>query len=623
MADVGQTYACVTQFLDGKMPYRDFNYQWGPYALYTCAFFLKVFGVKISAVRLLMVLTVMAITTLTYALGRRLLSPLTAFLAAFIVHMSLMRNTLVPYANILVIPVGLAALLSVIGYLGTGRKSFVYIAGVLCGVAMGLKLSAGLFVTAGITMALFVVTGRPDRGHGNVKSKFGPTAFRLIVPLFLSANVLVLTWRHLTPKYFALFVAPVLIACLAGFIHHMRVGVPDVKEGQLGYPARALAKLFVGGLLGSLPWLAFYLFKLDAKDFSYNLVGSALEHSRHIFLAYPEMDILTAYLLAYTVSCVIILPVLRKKISAPLFALTMLLALGGYGWMLRDYMHLKRLFDLLGLIRNISSFLGPLVAVTASAIVIRDVIRKSDSGNDQRENVLVLILALYQVFFILVAYPHTEFTHLSWSFPTTMILFLFLFGRVQLFIRDSWPFPRGRICGRAITASLVYALPLLICIGEIVALIQPFFRFSPDLLKWSRKEYVLLDNERADIYEFVESAYQIESIDRFIQANTEEGDHIFEFPTTFFYYYSRRKNPSRWDYFYPGLYSGRQGEIIADIEKTKPAFVILYDNPHGWMFTYSNIKDTYAELAEYIEKHYEIERRLGYFRIMKRNYGRS
>jgi hypothetical protein len=157
--------------------------------------------------------------------------------------------------------------------------------------------------------------------------------------------------------------------------------------------------------------------------------------------------------------------------------------------------------------------------------------------------------------------------------------------------------------------------------NQIFWICTTFFDISPNLRTWSKKEYVKLRNERARIYEFIGSAYQIEHVDKVIKKSTSDDAYIFEFPTSFFYFYSQRKNPSKWDYFYPGLISDKQSEIISDLERTKPKLAIIYDNPDAYLFSYSKeeIRDNYKEIIAYIEARYRKDHEMGYFTIMERS----
>jgi hypothetical protein len=378
-----------------------------------------------------------------------------------------------------------------------------------------------------------------------------------------------------------------------------------------------------GGFVGSLPWLGFYLLKLDRTKFFYYLIGSAVEHSRRVFVAYPEMERSTAYLLACIIVCWLATRLTRGRAFGKYAWMMVLLVVSAYLWTFREYAHLANLNSLVGAIDNVMSFLGPAACIAASAVVLVDSRSEPEAHTILEEDAGIAMLIPLQAFFFLVAYPHTKYTHLSWSNAGALMLLLFLLERGRKRFAAGWPEQTRKTIGRAIGAAVFLALPVLILLSKIFWLVGPFISVSPDLRKWSKKDFVMLNNERAGIYEAISSAVQIESVDRFIRTHTEEGEYVFEFPTTFFYYYSRRKNPSKWDYFYPGLYSDKQGEIISDLERAKPRFAVIFDNPEGWLFTYANseIQEEFGELIAYIHMHYDMERQIGHFRILERKIG--
>jgi hypothetical protein len=336
------------------------------------------------------------------------------------------------------------------------------------------------------------------------------------------------------------------------------------------------------------------------------------------------MEPASGYLLAGVALCWMAVLLAAKRRYAWYAWLVVLLFVGAYVWLFLGYLRLNSLHSLVAAIDNMTFFLGPVVSIMAALVVLLDSRKRSRASGIFEEDVGIMLLVPYQVFFFLVAYPHTKYTHLSWSYPSTMILLLFLLERARKwFVSVSLGSARKAI-GRVVGTPIFFALPVLILLAKIFWLLGPFVSVSPDLREWTRKSFVKLNNERAGIYEATASAIQIEAVDRFVQTNTEKGDFLFEFPTTFFYYYSQRTNPSKWDYFYPGLYSSRQDEIIDDLEKARPTFALVFDNPRGWLFSYSNpeMQEAYGRLIRYLDTHYEADRRIGNFRILKRKSSR-
>ncbi len=620
LADAGQTYQCAIYLAEGRVPYRDFNYQWGPYALYLNAYLFKIFGIRISVVRFMMTFVTILATIITYLLGREFLSKPLAFAAALIVHLALIRNTLIPYANILVIPVGALALLFICKYYRNRARRLIFLAGLLCGICLGLKLSAGLFVTAGTSMGLVVADGQYGNGSPKRGGAWAVFNVRFIMVVILTLCLFVLIWPHLSVKYFLLFVLPVLIACYAA----LRLGYKgsDSAAREHDHLLEKNLLLFSSGtILSSAGWVGFYLFKLDRTKFFHYLIGSAVEHGKHIYYAYPKMNATTAALLGCAILSILLFRLAQKKFSGRYIWAAVGAIVLAHIWVLRSYLRLS-IPSYLSDSENIVGYLGPVVS-TLTGLAVLGYSPERDRGKSAfLEDPRIALVLLYQVFFFLVAYPHTEYTHISWSYPTTMILLFFLLERAQNVVLLNLPKPSGNALKKAVAVLILFFYPVLIIHAKAFWLFQSFYYLSPKDHKWMKKSYLYLSNPRADIYEFTPSAYQIETVNRFIQTHTEEGEYIFEFPTTFFYFYSQRPNPSRWDYFYPGLFSDKQGEIIEDLERTKPKYAIIYDGSEKdmLMFTYSSpkMRNSYRELINYIKRTYKTEKEIGYFKIMKR-----
>ncbi|GAB4333586.1 MAG: hypothetical protein Kow0099_05430 [Candidatus Abyssubacteria bacterium] len=620
LADVGQTYISALHLLEGQIPYRDFDYQWGPYALYLSAYILKVLGVQLSSMRFAMTLVVIVITSLTYFLAREFLPRFHAFFSALIIHMIFIQNTLIPYANIFVIPVGLTALLLIVKYGGRQRGYFILLAGILCGIALGLKFNAGLLVCAGIVMALIVVEGRSERL--DAKSLSLSFSLRVLIPIVFILGLSGLIFQHLSVKYLVLFMLPVVIASVAALRQQGRL-VPEATEGKRRL-TNSLLYLVSGGLLGSVPWIGFYLLKLEPGRFFHYLVFDTLKYSRYIFHPYYEMDRFTFYF--YIFSALWFLAVYyagRTSWKKHAWLLT-LVGAGGYLWLFRDWTPLTRAASddpfAGSAVDNITYFLTPLASIVAGLLLLSDSRKKVSDAGRIAESTGMLVILLYHVFFFFVAYPHTEASHLSWSYPTGMVVIFYLLEKARRTVAGVWPEKMRTWLGKPLAAGLAFFFPVLITVNHFFHLSNCYYELSPDLSRWTKRVSLKLDNERAGIYEFVCSAYQIESVDRFIQAWTDKDEYIFEFPTAFFYFYSQRKNPSKVDYFYPGLYSDRQGEVISALEKTRPRFAIIYDRPESYIFAYSNeeIRSSYQDLIDYLEAHYRKVLAVGSFTILEK-----
>jgi len=107
-------------------------------------------------------------------------------------------------------------------------------------------------------------------------------------------------------------------------------------------------------------------------------------------------------------------------------------------------------------------------------------------------------------------------------------------------------------------------------------------------------------------------AAQIEQVVKYLQENTAPSEPIFDFANQGVYYFlANRPNPTRFPQIYYALPEPLQKEVIADLEETKPKYVIF----GVWN------SNRLPLVTAYLQSHYTEDIQLGNVAIWKRREG--
>ncbi len=204
--------------LNGEMPHRDFPEIYTGGLSYWNALALRLFGVRLSSLRLMLYLSFLAFVPAVFAIASRFGSPLGSGLITLLAVAWSVPNHFVAipsWYNLFLATWGVLALLR---HVETGRSRWLFLAGVLAGVSCLFKVIGAHFIAASL---LFLVYRERD-----LSASSGPAAEKRRVSgylLFLTAGlalflaVLFLTVRsHLREMEFVHFVVPAAMIC--GFL---------------------------------------------------------------------------------------------------------------------------------------------------------------------------------------------------------------------------------------------------------------------------------------------------------------------------------------------------------------------------------------------------------------------
>jgi hypothetical protein len=198
-------------------------------------------------------------------------------------------------------------------------------------------------------------------------------------------------------------------------------------------------------------------------------------------------------------------------------------------------------------------YLPPFVQAVASLYLVRSVISRQFG----RREVLLAFLVLWSASFYLQVLIRSDFTHLVITLPPFFLLAAF-----------GWSIVREKIanyCKVNITLAAVLA-------GVIALLLWLLHSFAlPDVTR--ANEQLALDRGGVRI----EQAHVIADFVQRLQANVPPDRSILVLPyQPMFYFLCERRNPTQWNYLWPGDQTAQDHErLIEEAERDPPAVVLL------------------------------------------------
>ena len=97
-------------------------------------------------------------------------------------------------------------------------------------------------------------------------------------------------------------------------------------------------------------------------------------------------------------------------------------------------------------------------------------------------------------------------------------------------------------------------------------------------------------------------ADRVRAVVEFIQDNTEVGDYIYDFCSQPLYYFlTNRNNPTRYAFLHYASTPDQQRDVIADLEKHEPQYVLFEDSEYGGI----EFKKRCYIIWPYIDANYE------------------
>jgi hypothetical protein len=219
-------------------------------------------------------------------------------------------------------------------------------------------------------------------------------------------------------------------------------------------------------------------------------------------------------------------------------------------------------------------YLPPIVQAIASLCVVRSVI----SRRFGRREALLTFLVIWSALFYLQVIVRSDFTHLVTTLSPFFLLAAFGWSIMH---EKMASYRQINVASSTVLAILV---ALLLCILSSFAL--------PDVTR--AKELLALD--RGGVR--VEQAHVIADFVQRLQASAPPDRSILVLPyQPMFYFLCERRNPTRWNYLWPGDQTSQDHErLIEEAERDPPALVLLGQHRDVAAFA--------PAIIEYLRAHY-------------------
>jgi hypothetical protein len=591
IADEGHQAYQPLRWLAGQWYYRDFatdNYP--PGSIWLHAWLFDLFGVKLSVLRVFLAGIGAGIAAMAYATARRVMPAGPALLAYLLCLTWNVLNLNVGYPSWYCVLLGLAALPAIMRYTHTGHVRWLVVAGALAGLSLMFKTTQGAFQWIGL--ALFLAW----RSAPSCEAASGLRRLLTWESGFAAAVLLVagaLLSSFPSPVNLLVFGAPLLLASLS-----VITGRPT-RETHAASRA-FLSEIFWLGLglaLVTAAWMTPTIAGVGWKLFIDGVFLAPLRHSAFMYAAIQPPG-LNGWLLvvwgvvggAWAIRGRRLWPagvLAFGALGAALLFLPVPFSVEPREWLRSGFQTWRDLrFYLMGLV----------------SLVVWIWLWRGRVERAQRP-ALVLLLT-YGAWNFMQVYPFADSNHLLWSIQPAFIGLAYVASQVWEAAREKMDGPSAR---RAATLA-VGVVPALCIALQVYPLAGHFYRLDDGL---ARVSYVLLDEERADIYVQEDVARELRGVKAAIESLTDTDDTIFDTSGPFFYFWSGRHNATKHDFLWPGFLTDDDvAGLVGDLQHERPALVIRRETDEH-VIGYASFAETFPTVAQFIEAGYQFEARIG------------
>jgi hypothetical protein len=198
-------------------------------------------------------------------------------------------------------------------------------------------------------------------------------------------------------------------------------------------------------------------------------------------------------------------------------------------------------------------YFPPFVQLIASLYVVRSIVSRRFR---QREAILAFLIVWSALFYLQVLI-RSDFTHLVITLPPFFLLTAF-----------GWSVVREKIAGHR-NINIVLSAVFAVLVASFLWIIHSFA--LPDVTR--ANEQLTLDRGGVRI----EQAHEVANFVRRLQASVPPERSMLALPyQPMFYFLCERRNPTRWNYLWPGDQTAHDHErLIEEAERDPPAVVLL------------------------------------------------
>jgi hypothetical protein len=228
------------------------------------------------------------------------------------------------------------------------------------------------------------------------------------------------------------------------------------------------------------------------------------------------------------------------------------------------------------------------------------VLKRRDNNTLLRLSLLVFGAILFRV-----ALGRSDYTHISFvSQPAFLLIFLFLddtmAGLKILFSRSALIV---HLAVALFILSAMFLLPVNSSYDKMWNTLKLHFNTFPTIFTVYRSGAFVSQVPRAGIFFDDVTAKSISDIENFLTQHTHPGDYVYFFPNEAAYYFLfDRKNPTRYVLSYFAITRQQRLELISDIDKNRPEYVIYSRNT--WRVDDIMERVQVKEVCDYIERMY-------------------
>ena len=510
------------RLLRGEKLFSDFFTAYPPlsYYLHTLAYVL--FGVKVSSVRIVLIVSQLVTTMSTYAVARYLMNRWFALLAAlFTIAFGIIQLNM-GYSGWYVVPCMLITILFMFRWITSDcvNRYALFNAGLFTGVAIGIKLRDGAWICVGCFIAIQIIHILREFSPGRRKPKpFNPLyASYLLLPIVV---LLMLRGNQIFFGHLLLFLLPSVLVCLSILIRQLFF---TIEIRQHTYRLITDLLLFVSGAAVTIiPWVLYYLFLLGPEIFWQKMIILPMALKARLGawqLSLFPMGWAIATAVAATVLMILSLvgsARWRNRFSL-IFVLSMLflqifLWVGPSPW--TDKFGKAGLFVLLPMISGMSGLY----------FIIQW--RRADIRVQA-----VITLGVMNTVAIMSLSPWIDFYHWLWACIPALILSVFGASRFYARLRD-----QGYKLHWIVVATSCMAL--LYCMKPVA-----------EGIRGTMPMVSLQNSSSGDISMSLDSAYQIQEIIDFVNQSIPEDGYILEIPGSLYAFLTGRRQAASLDYFF-------------------------------------------------------------------------